>query len=237
MEIRRRDRASRRPSRPRSSAQVSSAPGTLGTTEPAPPVASPFAGIEQQGIALGSPDAPVTLVEYADLQCPYCAQWSRETLPVLLQEYVASGKLRIVFHGLAFIGSDSDKALRTAIAAGEHDHLWDVVHGLYAGQGAENAGWVTDELVSEIAAGVPGLDGATLLSARWEDTVDSEMKHAADAATARRCAQHSGLPDRADRRPARARRGQLARARRHPPGDRGGAGTMSEGAPPARQVP
>ena len=157
--------------------------GHTGTTEPAPPVASPFAGIEQQGIALGSPDAPVTLVEYADLQCPYCAQWSRETLPVLLQEYVASGKLRIVFHGLAFIGSDSDKALRTAIAAGEHDHLWDVVHGLYAGQGAENAGWVTDELVTEIAAGVPGLDGATLLSARWEDSVDSEMKHAADAAT------------------------------------------------------
>ena len=48
---------------------------------------------------------------------------------------------------MAFIGPDSDKALRTAIAAGEHDHLWDVVHGLYASQGAENAGWVTDELV------------------------------------------------------------------------------------------
>ena len=40
-----------------------------------------------------------------------------------------------------------------------------------------------DELVSEIAAGVAGLDGETLLSARWEDTVDAEMKHAADAAT------------------------------------------------------
>ena len=62
---------------------------------------------------------------------------------MLLQEYVQSGKLRIVFRGLAFIGSDSDKALRTAIAAGEDDHLWDVVHGLYAGQGVENAGWVT----------------------------------------------------------------------------------------------
>ena len=84
---------------------------------------------------------------------------------------------------MAFIGSDSDKALRTVIAAGEDDHLWDVVHGLYAGQGAENAGWVTDELVSEIAAGVPGLDGATLLSTRWEATVDAEMKRTADAAT------------------------------------------------------
>ena len=70
-----------------------------------------------------------------------------------------SGKLRIVFNGLAFIGPDSDKALRTAIAAGQENHLWDVVHGLYARQGDENAGWVTDELVGEIAAGVPGLDG------------------------------------------------------------------------------
>ena len=153
------------------------------TVNPAGAVDSLFAGIEQQGITLGSPQAPVTLVEYADLQCPYCAQWARETLPVLVDDYVRTGKLRIVFHGLAFIGSDSDKALRTAIAAGEDNHLWDVVHGLYAGQGAENAGWVTDELVSEIAAGVPGLDGATLLSARWEDTVDSKMKRAADAAT------------------------------------------------------
>ena len=134
-------------------------------------------------MALGSPDAPVTLVEYADLQCPYCAQWSRETLPVLVDEYVATGQLRIVFHGLAFIGADSDKALRTAVAAGQDDHLWDVVHGLYASQGAENAGWVSDELVREIAAEVPGLDGERLLSVRWEDSVEPELKHAADAAT------------------------------------------------------
>ena len=158
--------------------------GAAKTTAPAAQVAeSLFAGIEQQGVMLGSPDAPVTLVEYADLQCPYCAQWSRETLPVLVDEYVATGKLRIVFHGLAFIGADSDKALRTAFAAGQDDHLWDVVDGLYASQGAENAGWVSDELVRQIAAGVPGLDGEKLLSARWDDSVEPELKHAADEAT------------------------------------------------------
>ena len=150
--------------------------------EPVQMVESLFAGIEQQGVALGSPAAPVTLVEYADLQCPYCAQWSRETLPVLVDKFVETGKLRIVFHGLAFIGADSDKALRTAIAAGQDDHLWDVIHGLYASQGAENAGWVTDELVSEIAAGVPGLDSEKLLSARWESAVEPELRRAAAAA-------------------------------------------------------
>ncbi|MDX6439180.1 MAG: hypothetical protein QOF45_1763 [Gaiellaceae bacterium] len=152
------------------------------TGELAPAVDPPFAGIEQRGVVLGSSVAPVTLVEYADLQCPYCAQWSRETLPVLVAEYVEAGKLRIVFHGLAFIGADSDKALRTAIAAGHDDHLWDVVHGLYARQGAENSGWVTDELVREIASGVRGLDGEKLLSARWESSVEPELKRGVAAA-------------------------------------------------------
>jgi protein-disulfide isomerase len=153
------------------------------TADPAPAVDSLFAGIEQQGVALGSPHAPVTLVEYADLQCPYCAQWSRETLPVVVGQYVDAGKLRIVFHGLAFIGDDSDKALRTAIAAGQKDHLWDVVHGLYTRQGAENSGWVSDALVGEIAAGVPGLDGEQLLTTRWERSITVEMNRAAAAAT------------------------------------------------------
>jgi protein-disulfide isomerase len=146
--------------------------------------ASPFAGIPQAGAALGSPRAPVTLVEYADLQCPYCAQWTRETLPVLVRDYVRPGKLRIVFKGLAFIGPDSDKALRTAIAAGRHGHLWEMVHGFYARQGAENAGWVSDDLIREIAGEVPGLDGNELLGGRSTDSVQTELDPAAASAQA-----------------------------------------------------
>jgi protein-disulfide isomerase len=150
-----------------------------------------FAGIEQRGAALGSPKAPVTLVEYADLQCPYCAQWARNALPTLIEDYVKPGRLRIVFNGLAFIGADSDKALRTAIAAGQENHFWDVVHGLYANQGHENAGWVTDDLVVGIAAAVPGLDGDKLVETRWESSVERAIKRAADAAQA---AGVSGTP-------------------------------------------
>jgi predicted DsbA family dithiol-disulfide isomerase len=82
------------------------------------------------------------------------------------------------------IGADSDEALRAAIAAGQDDHLWDIVHGLYEKQGAENAGWVTDELVTAIAAGVPGLDAERLLETRWEQGVEDEMERAAVAAQA-----------------------------------------------------
>jgi protein-disulfide isomerase len=149
---------------------------------PARPAPSLFAGIEQRGAALGSARAPVTLVEYADLQCPYCAQWARDTMPTLVEEYVRAGKLRVVFRGLTFIGPDSDRALRTAIAAGAENHLWDVVHGLYLNQGGENTGWVTDELAGEIAARA-GLDDA-LLERRWDDVVASAIERMAEAAQA-----------------------------------------------------
>jgi hypothetical protein len=51
-------------------------------------VESLFDGIPQDSDALGDPDAPVTLVEYADLQCPFCAQWASRTLPDLVEDYV-----------------------------------------------------------------------------------------------------------------------------------------------------
>ena len=62
-------------------------------------------------------------------------------------EYVRAGRVRIVFRGLSFIGPDSDTALRAALAAGEQDRLWDVVHGLFVQQGAENSGWVSDAVL------------------------------------------------------------------------------------------
>jgi protein-disulfide isomerase len=131
-------------------------------------------GIPQQGAALGFPTAPVTLVEYADLQCPFCGEWARNVFPQLVRDYVRTGKLRIVYQGLAFIGPDSYTALQTAVAAGQQGHLWDVVHSLFERQGAENMGWVDEELLGEVVrdAGIgnvslgPAVDAAIQSSAR-----------------------------------------------------------------------
>ena len=156
-----------------------------GREEAAPPPPAPvsarstFAGVPQQGVALGSPKAPVTLVEYADLQCPFCAEWAHRTLPVLVDQYVRTGKVRIVFRGLAFIGPDSDRALRAAVAAGRQNRLWDVIDGLYHRQGAENSGWVTDGLLEEIAGARalsdvshPWLDGQIAIAGRAARAVE-----------------------------------------------------------------
>jgi protein-disulfide isomerase len=141
-------------------------------------------GIPQKGSVLGRPDAPVTLVEFADLQCPFCAQWSQQAFPEIVQDYVRDGKVRLVFNGLSFIGPDSEQALRFAFAAGEQGKLWNAVHLLYANQGAENSGWVTDDLLRGIGAAIPGF--------RTEDAFDAassprtEKKLAASEALARR---------------------------------------------------
>jgi protein-disulfide isomerase len=163
--------------------QVGARTATPAGPSPRPEAVSPLDGVPQQGAALGSAKAPVTLVEYADLQCPYCGQWARGALPTLVERYVRDGRLRIVFNGLAFVGPESNTALRTALAAGRHNHLWDVVHGLYFRQGAENSGWVTDDLIREVAATVPGLDAEKLLDARWNGDVAGQIAEA--AATAR----------------------------------------------------
>lgn len=139
-------------------------------------------GIPQSGTTLGSPRASVTLVEYADLQCPFCAQWARGAFPELVRDYVRTGRVRMEFRGLAFLGPESETGLRAALAAGEQGRLWDVVHHLYAGQGPENGGWLTDDLLAEIGGNVPGLDAARMLERRWTPPVERGLAAAAAAA-------------------------------------------------------
>lgn len=147
-------------------------------------VESLLGDIPQDGAALGDPDAPVTLVEYADLQCPFCAQWASRTLPDLVEEYVRAGDLRIEFRGMAFIGADSEKALRAALAAGEQDRLWNVVDLLYLNQGAEDSGWVTDDLIAAVGRSVPGLDGAQMQAGMSSQDVTDALQADADASAA-----------------------------------------------------
>src|SRR5262249_5567482 len=122
------------------------------------------------------------LIEYADLQCPYCGEFARSTLPTLVGRYVREGKLKIEFRGLAFVGSDSEKALRAVVAAGAQNRLWNMVDLLYRNQGTENTGWVTNGLIAWAAAEVPGLDVPRMLADA--KSVATEAKMQASAAQA-----------------------------------------------------
>jgi protein-disulfide isomerase len=123
-----------------------------------------FDGIPQNGAVLGDPKAPVTMVEFADLQCPFCAQYTRSALPTIVKRYVRPGKLRIEFRPLTFIGPDSAKAGGAAAAAAERNRLWQFADLFYLNQGTENSGYVSDSFLRGIARGA-GLDPAPLLAA------------------------------------------------------------------------
>jgi protein-disulfide isomerase len=138
-------------------------------------------GVPQHGVWLGRPTAPVVLVEYVDLQCPYCAAFSKRTLPPLIRGYVRTGKVRILFRGMAFLGADSVTALRWTFGAAGQNKLWNVLELLYRAQGSENSGWVTPRLLASVAAAVPGLNVAKLR----RDAARADFQIAAAAAAAK----------------------------------------------------
>jgi protein-disulfide isomerase len=141
-----------------------------------------FDGIAQSGTALGRPDAPVTLVEFADLQCPFCRQFAVEAMPTVVEEHIREGTVRMEFRGLSFIGPDSERGLRAVLAAGQQDRLYEMTELLYYNQGGENDGWLNDDLIQAAARSIPGVDVAQLVGDMDSGAVsDLIEEHAAEA--------------------------------------------------------
>jgi protein-disulfide isomerase len=156
--------------------------GDSGTTRASgsPPIGAAetkalLAGIPQHGLTLGKQGAPVTLAEWGDLQCPNCAEFNGRVHSDLIRDYVRPGKIQVRFNAMAFLGSDSDKAARFALAAAQQNRLWQVVDLLYANQGAENSGWVTDDLLRSIGDAIPGFDTQKALDAMDSQAISDQL--------------------------------------------------------------
>jgi protein-disulfide isomerase len=117
-------------------------------------------GIPQAGQTLGQADAPVTVTEFGDPQCPFCSDFSQQIAPQLISDEVKPGNAKFVYQPYLIIGPDSKPAMKAALAAGEQDRFWNYLQLFYANQGAENSGYVTDDFLTSIAegAGVPDID-------------------------------------------------------------------------------
>ena len=154
------------------------------TTDSTNPALAVVAGIPQKGTMLGNPKATVRLLQFEDIQCPICKKYTDDAFPAIVDEYVRPGLVKIDFRGLAFLGPDSEKALRIVIASGYQNKLWQVVELFYANQGEENTGWVTDSLIDEILAEVPGLDAAKVKADAKTEAVTKEIAAVQAEATA-----------------------------------------------------
>jgi hypothetical protein len=134
-----------------------------------------FDGVPQSGLTLGKPDAPVTMVEFADLQCPFCADYAITALPEIVQRYVRTGKVKLELRLIAIIGPDSGKARKAAAAAALQNRLWNYSELFYRNQGQENSGYVTDPFLRSLASAVPGLDAKRVMSERTGSTVRRQL--------------------------------------------------------------
>ena len=163
-----------------SSSTTTTTSATTATTKTA---ANLFAGVPQHGDMLGKASAPVTLIVYEDPQCPFCRNWNVDTLPTVIDQFVRTGKINLVYRGVVIIGPDSVRGLRAIYAAAKQNKLWNVADALYARQGAENSGWITNGVILA-AARDAGANGQAIVAGMGASTVDAALNAAQKQAIA-----------------------------------------------------
>lgn len=108
-------------------------------------------------LSLGRAGAPVTMIEYADFQCPFCGKFARDTQPQLVRRYVRTGKLRLVWHDFPYLDPQSRDAAIAARAAARQGRFWQFHNALYALKLRPFSGQLTRARLTAIARRI-GLD-------------------------------------------------------------------------------
>jgi protein-disulfide isomerase len=150
---------------------------------------------------LGQKDAPVTLIEFSDYQCPYCARFAQTTLLALKAEYIDTGKVRYVFRDFPLdrLHPHARKAAEAAHCAWEQGRYWEMHDLLFHNQQAlqvdqlkgtarqlgldparfdaclergKYAAEVQQDVEEGTAVGVRGTPGFVLGKTRAEDTIE-----------------------------------------------------------------
>jgi protein-disulfide isomerase len=116
-----------------------------------------ISSLPQEEVALGNPEAEISIVEYGDLQCPICKTASEKVIPEVIRSYVQTGQANLVFRNWIILGEDSTRAARASLAASEQGKHWQFIETFYANQGLEGTGYVTDDFLQAIAETI-GLD-------------------------------------------------------------------------------
>jgi len=101
--------------------------------------------IDNGSPALGSKDAPITMIEFGDYQCFYCNKFYHTTEPDIMKNYVDTGKVKLVFKDFTIIGQDSVNAAHAAHCAQEQGKFWEYHDTLYNNWAGENTGWASSK--------------------------------------------------------------------------------------------
>jgi len=116
----------------------------------------------------GDPNAPVTILEFSDYQCPYCRKFHNEVLPQIQEEYISKGKVRYIFRDYPL--SFHKQAVPAAVAAncaGEQGKYWEMNDFLFSNPGKLSTAKI-----------LPEAEGLGLDKAKFEACVNDDSKKA-----------------------------------------------------------
>lgn len=132
--------------------------------------------VQKDGRTKGNPNAPVTIIEWGDYQCPACGLFAREVEPQLVADYVADGKVFVEYRDMAFLGKESTEASKAAVCANEQGKFWEFHTMLYYNQGEhKNAGAFSRSRLNEMAR-AQGLDEQAFGACLTSDAAEAEVQ-------------------------------------------------------------
>jgi protein-disulfide isomerase len=153
------------------------------------PIVAPFApqasiltpsSIHTDGLTLGDANAPHTLDLWEDYQCPHCADFTRDAEPQIVANFVATGKLKLVYHDFLVIdatGTESVDAANAARCAADQGLFWPYHDWLFTNQYSENSGAYTKDRLKTIGQMMGIKDVATFNSCVDNGTHNTEIKN------------------------------------------------------------
>ena len=115
----------------------------------------------------GDTEAPLTIIEFGDYQCPNCKQWFQEERSTITNNYILTGMAKLYFIDFAFLGDDSVSAAQASYCADDQGKFNEYHSTLYNNQAGIEDGWASPDALKQFAMDL-GLD-----SEMFDECLDS----------------------------------------------------------------
>jgi protein-disulfide isomerase len=107
--------------------------------------------IENGSPVMGNIDAAITILEWGDYQCTYCYKFHQNTLNIINEKFIKTGKVKMIFKDFTLNGPDSKLAAQASYCAQDQQKYWKYHDELYKNWAGERTGWITREALTKFA--------------------------------------------------------------------------------------
>ena len=107
--------------------------------------------IENGSPFMGNTNAPITILEWGDYQCTFCYKFHQNTLDIINEDFIKTGKVKIIFKDFPLNGLDSKLAAEASYCAQDQEKYWKYHDELYKNWEGERTGWITRESLTKFA--------------------------------------------------------------------------------------